>query len=264
MLRVLVTLKQSPKSNQVRMIEGMNIVERDPDEAMLTFDDCNALELVLQMKDVMGEDIHITTLSMGNSKTEEILRESLALGVDRAVLLNDEHLRGSDTPATARALAAAVRKVGEFDVILTGHASMDGRTGHVGAMVAEYLGMPYLTNVSSFSKTDDGKILADKDLGQIIQTVEMKAPAVLSNLKHKYSLRVMSIAGIRAAMKMEIEKITLDDLDIEESAVGLDSSKVKISEIKPSQKTRLQIQMFFDKYEDGDFNAILNEIKRIN
>ena len=97
MLKVIVTLKQAPRSNQVKMMEGTNIVIRDPDEAMLTFDDCNALELALQMKDKMSDDIHITTLSMGNDKTEEILRESLALGVDRAVLLNDERVRGSDT-----------------------------------------------------------------------------------------------------------------------------------------------------------------------
>lgn len=263
MLKVIVTLKQSPRSNQVQMAEGTNIVIRDPDEAMLTFDDCNALELALQMKDVMGDDIHITTFSMGNDKTEEILRESLALGVDRAVLMNDERVRGADTAATAYTLAAAIRSLGDFDVVLTGHASMDGRTGHVGAMLAEYLGLPYLSNVASFSKSEDGMLTVNKDLGQVIQTVEMKAPAVLSNLKHKYSLRVMSIAGIRAAMKMNIERIDLDDIDIDKSRTGLGAAKVKVADIQPSKKTRLQIQMFFDQYKDGDFDQILNEIQKI-
>ncbi|MGN1350274.1 MAG: electron transfer flavoprotein subunit beta/FixA family protein [Anaerovoracaceae bacterium] len=263
MLKVIVTLKQAPRSNQVQMTPDTKIVVRDPDEAMLTFDDCNALELALQMKDVMGDGIHITTLSMGNDKTEEILRESLALGVDRAVLFNDEDVRGSDTPATAYTLAAAIRSLGDFDVVLTGHASMDGRTGHVGAMLAEYLGLPYLTNVCEFSKDENGILSVKKDLGQVIQTVEMKAPAVLSNLKHKYSLRVMSIAGIRAAMKMNIERITLDDLTLDRSRTGLDAAKVKVAQIQPSRKKRLQIQMFFDQYQQGDFDQILNEIQKI-
>lgn len=263
MLKVIVTLKQSPKSNQVKMMSESNIVIRDPDEAMLTFDDCNALELALRMKDKLGDDIHITALSMGNDKTEEILREALALGVDRAVLLNDERVRGSDTPATAYTLAAAVKSLGAFDVVLTGHASMDGRTGHVGAMLAEYLGLPYLTNVSWFEKNGDEMLTATKDLGQMIQTVEMKAPAVLSNLKHKYSLRVMSIAGIRAAMKMNIERLTLDDLDIDISKTGLAAAKVAVADIRPSKKKRLQIQMFYDQYKEGDFDPILNEIQKI-
>ena len=263
MLKVIVTLKQAPRSNQVKMMEGTNIVIRDPDEAMLTFDDCNALELALQMKDKMSDDIHITTLSMGNDKTEEILRESLALGVDRAVLLNDERVRGSDTTATAYTLAAVIKSLGDFDVVLTGHASMDGRTGHVGPMLAEYLELPYLTNVSWFEKDDSGRLSVTKDLGQVLQTVEMKAPAVLSNLKHKYSLRVMSIAGIRAAMKMNIDRLTLDDLNMDMSRTGLDAAKVRVAEIMPSKKTRLQIQMFFDQYKDGDFDPILNEIQKI-
>ena len=76
MLKLIVTLKQAPKSNMVSMQEGTNIVVRNPEDAMLTFDDCNALELAMTLKDAMGDDVHITTLSFGNDKTEEILRES--------------------------------------------------------------------------------------------------------------------------------------------------------------------------------------------
>ena len=262
MLKLIVTLKQAPRSNMVSMQEGTNIVIREPEEAMLTFDDCNALELALSMKDEMKENIHITTLSFGNEKTEEILRESLALGVDRAILVNDERMRGSDTLSTAYALAAAVRKIGTFDIVLTGHASMDGRTGFVGPMLAEQLGLPYLTNVCAFRKTAEG-LTVWRDLGQVMETVASQAPAVLSNLKKKYGLRVMSIAGIRKAMNMEIERWNLDDLDADLSRVGLDASGVCVDEIRPSKKKRLQIQMFFDQYQEGDFDDILREIQRI-
>lgn len=263
MLKVIVTLKQAPKSNQVQMSEDTNIVVRDPEEAMLTFDDCNALELALSMKDILGDDIHITTVSMGNEATEEILRESYALGVDRAVLLCDERVRGSDTVGTAKLLAAAVKKIGDFDVILTGHASMDGRTGHVGAMLAECLGLPYLTNVSDFKKEENGTLTVTKDLGTVMEIIESPSPAVLSNLKHKYSLRVMSIEGIRMAMKKNIEKWTLDDIGVSAEETGLSTAKVKIADISPSKKTRLNIQMFFNEYKDGDFDQILNEVQRI-
>lgn len=262
MLKLIVTLKQAPKSNMVSMQEGSNIVIRDPDEAMLTFDDCNALELAMTMKDAMGDDIHITTLSFGNDKTEEILRESLALGVDRAILVNDEQMRGSDTLSTARAIAAAVRKIGDFDAVLTGHASMDGRTGFVGPMLAEELHLPYLTNVCEFQKNGD-RLTVKRDLGPVIETVDSCCPAILSNLKKKYSLRVMSIAGIRAAMKMEIERWDLKDIGLDPVKVGLSSAGVVIDEIRPSKKERLQIQMFFDQYKDGDFDGILREIQRI-
>ena len=73
----------------------------------------------------------------------------------------------------------------------------------------------------------------------------------------------MSIAGIRAAMKMNIDRLTLDDLDMDMSRTGLDAAKVRVAEIMPSKKTRLQIQMFFDQYKDGDFDPILNEIQKI-
>ena len=262
MLKLIVTLKQAPRSNMVSMQEGSNIVIREPEEAMLTFDDCNALELALSMKDEMGDDIHITTLSFGNDKTEEILRESLGLGVDRAVLVNDERMRGSDTLATSYALAAAVRKIGDFDAVLTGHASMDGRTGFVGPMLAEQLGTAYLTNVCAFEKRD-GKLTVKRDLGQVMETVDCPVPAVLSNLKKKYSLRVMSIAGIRKAMHMKIDRWNLDDLDADCSRIGLQACGVRVGRIRPSKKKRLQIQMFFDQYQDGDFDDILREIQRI-
>ena len=262
MLKLIVTLKQAPRSNMVSMQENTNIVIRDPDEAMLTFDDCNALELAMSMKDAMGDNIHITTLSLGNDKTEEILRESLALGVDRAILVNDERMRGSDTLGTSRALAAAIRKIGDYDAVLTGHASMDGRSGFVGPMLAEQLGVPYLTNVCRFQK-DGARLSVQRDLGQTLETVSAQCPAVLSNLKRKYSLRVMSIAGIRAAMKMKIERWNLDDLDIDLNQVGLESANVCVDRIQPSKKERLQIQMFFDQYKDGDFNDIMREIQRI-
>lgn len=262
MLKLIVTLKQAPRSNMVQMEEGTNLLIRDPDEAMLTFDDCNALELALSMKDLMGEDLHITTLSFGNDKTEEILRESLALGVNRAILVNDERMRGSDTLGTSRALAAAVRKIGSFDAVLTGHASMDGRTGFVGPMLAEQLGLPYLTNVCGFEKQAD-RLTVKRDLGQVMETVDSPCPAVLSNLKKKYGLRVMSIAGIRKAMDMEIERWNLGDLDLDPGEVGLRAAGVYAAELQPSKKTRLQIQMFFDQYKEGDFDDILREIQRI-
>ena len=262
MLKLIVTLKQAPKSNMVSMQEGTNIVVRNPEDAMLTFDDCNALELAMTLKDAMGDDVHITTLSFGNDKTEEILRESLALGVDRAILVNDGQMRGSDTLATARALAAAGRKIGDFVAVLTGHASMDGRTGFVGPMLAEELHLPYLTNVCEFEK-HGRRLTVKRDLGSVIETVDSGCPAVLSNLKKKYSLRVMSIAGIRAAMKMEIERWDLEDIGFDPAKVGLSAAGVVIDKIRPSKKERLQIQMFFDQYKDGDFDDILREIQRI-
>ena len=134
-------------------------------------------------------------------------------------------MRGSDTLATSRALAAAIRRIGDFDAVLTGHASMDGRTGFVGPMLAEALHLPYLTNVCEFSKTGD-RLTVKRDLGSVIEIAECSCPAVLSNLKKKYSLRVMSIAGIRAAMKRRIERWNLDDIGISPEEVGLSAAEV--------------------------------------
>jgi hypothetical protein len=64
-------------------------------------------------------------------------------------------------------------------------------------------------------------------------------------------------------MKMNIERITLDDTDIVPEMTGLDAAKVRVADIQPSKKTRMQLQMFFDQYKDGDFDAILNEIQKI-
>ena len=137
------------------------------------------------------------------------------------------------------------------------------RTGFVGPMLAEQLGLPYLTNVCAFRKTAEG-LTVWRDLGQVMETVASQAPAVLSNLKKKYGLRVMSIAGIRKAMNMEIERCESGrpGCGFVQSR-GLDASGVCVDEIRPSKKKRLQIQMFFDQYQEGDFDDILREIQRI-
>jgi len=261
-MRIIATLKQVPKNTRIEMKAGEFFTPREGIETIMNFDDGNALEILLEHKDKDPEGTDITTLSVGPVSAEEILRESLALGVDRAILVSDMRMRGSDSRSTAKVLAAAITKTGEFDAIMMGCASQEGRTSHVPAMVAELLSLPLITNVSDFHKEGE-KLIVIRDMGSLLETVEAMIPCVLSNPKKRYSLRGMSIAGIRRAMSEELPVMTLEDIGADPEQVGYNAAKTNVVSIESVVKERKRNLMYFKDYKDGDFGEIKREVQKI-
>ena len=134
-------------------------------------------------KDAM-KDAHpgstVTMLTMGPGRAAEIIREGLYRGADNGYLLTDRAFAGADTLATSYALATAIRKIGEYDIIVGGRQAIDGDTAQVGPQVAEKLGLPQITYVEEIQEVKDGRIRVKRHIDGGVETVEGPLPIVLT------------------------------------------------------------------------------------
>ena len=180
------------------------------------------METALRLKG----DGSVTVLTMGPSKLAEEMMPLMARGADRAVLVTDPKMAGADTVATARALAAAVGKLGEFDLILCGRRAMDGETGQVPGMLAAALGIPCVTNAESLELGENFTL--GRRLERGTQKLEVALPAVVSVCEYAYPLRLAGIMGMRRAKEKQVEILTAEDLGLTEDVCGLKGSKTKV------------------------------------
>jgi electron transfer flavoprotein beta subunit len=231
-VRIVACIKQVPDTEaEVKWdIPGGTLKREGMDSITNPFDEF-ALEEALLTRE--NYDAEITVLSMGPDKATDVLRNALALGVNEVYHLTDPAFAGSDTFATASVLAAAIKKVGDADVIFCGKQSTDGNTGVVGALLASILGFSQLTYVSKVRSIDAAgkKIVVERAIEGGNEVVEAKLPAVLSVMKGINEPRLPNLMGIRKAGKMEIPKWSADDLAVDKAKVGAAGSSTKVVEI---------------------------------
>ena len=178
--------------------------------------DQQALEVALGLKDKEGAKV--TVLTMGLPQATDILKEAIAMGADEGVLLSDRVLGGSDCLATSTALAAAIKHLGEFDLILCGKQAVDGDTAQVGPEIAEHLGIPQITGTLSV-KYEDGKFVAVRENESYSMTMACAAPLLITVTKSEKEPRFASIKGKMKARKAVIPTLTAE-------AIGLDAAVV--------------------------------------
>ena len=145
-MRIVVPIKQVPDMTEVKFDVEKGRVDRSSAGAEINPFDMNALETAVQVKEKLGGTI--SAVSMGPPQAEAALRDALSRGVDEAVLLVDKAFAGADTLATSYTLAVAIKKMGEFDLIVCGEKTVDGDTGQVGPEIAEHLDIPHVAYVS--------------------------------------------------------------------------------------------------------------------
>lgn len=214
-MRIIVLLKQPLKEENYlerSALPGRNAGE----DAHIGYDDGNALEVALRLKEKAEQGmVEIIALAAGISDEEAVLREALALGADQAVLVSDAGLATADSMTTARYLAAAIRQIGAYDLILAGYKSQDKKEGHVGSMVAEFLGLPQITHVNEFKVTEGSvEAIADQDDGFGLK-LRSQLPCCLSMNKMKHSLRIMTLHGVRQSLKKDLLQWTFQDFNLE-------------------------------------------------
>ena len=222
MPNILVCVKAVPGTSQVQ-VDGQYRLQRDGIKLQWNVADEAALEAALQLKD--GGTV--TLLTMGPKKLDEPLRELLARGADRAVLITDPAMAGADTHATARALAAAIRQLGQFDLILCGRRAVDGETGQVPSQLAAALDMPCVTNVQTLTASPT-EICVDRRLEDGIQKLHCRMPMVVSICEYAYKLRLPGILSMRKAKTKQIESVSADDLGLDRQQCGLHGSLTKV------------------------------------
>lgn len=221
-MNILVCAKAVPVTNEVQT-DGQLCLRRDGAKLQWNIADESALEAALQCKGT-GK---VTVLTMGPGKLTEPLRELLARGADEAVLLTDPALAGSDTYATGKTLAAAVAKLGSFDLILCGAQAIDGETGQVPGMLAGALGLPCVTGAEALRQEGE-ELLLERRLEQGSATLAVKLPAVVSLRTYSYPLRLPGIMGMRRARQKEITVWTAEDLMLDRTQCGLEGSLTKV------------------------------------
>ena len=225
-MKIIVCVKQVPDTTEITINPETGTLIRDGVPSILNPDDANALEQALQIKDSQpGTEVVVVT--MGPPQAKEMLQECIAMGADDAVLLSDRALGGSDTWATSNAVAAGIRKVGDFDLIFAGRQAIDGDTAQVGPQIAEKLGIPQVTYVKNF-KLEDGYAIVDRALEDGYETLKVKLPCVLTAIKELNEPRYMSVPGILKAAKHDIKVWNAADIGVDLTTVGLKASPTNV------------------------------------
>ena len=228
-LRIIVCAKQVPNTNVIKIDPVKGTLKREGVPSILNHDDSNALEEALKIKD-KHPDTHITVITMGPQQAKDMLIECLAMGADEAVLACDRALAGSDTWATSNALAAAINKLGGYDIIFAGRQAIDGDTAQVGPQIAEKLGIPQVTYVKEFELAGDMKsITVKRALEDGYEIIKLKTPCVLTTIKELNKPRYMTISGIFDSCKKDIPVWGAAELGVDANKeVGLDASPTNV------------------------------------
>lgn len=225
-MKIIVCAKQVPDTTEVKIDKTTNTLIREGVPSILNPDDANALEQALALKDTMS-DVTVTVLSMGPPQADVMLRECLAMGADEAILLSDRAFGGSDTWATSNALAAAIRKIGDYDIVFAGRQAIDGDTAQVGPQISEKLNIPQITYVEAMELVGD-KVRVQRQLEDGYEIIEAKMPILLTAVKELNEPRHMYIDKIFDAYQKEIPILTINDVDIETTEVGLKASPTRV------------------------------------
>ena len=234
MLNILVCVKQVPDVNLVKIDPVTGSLIRKGVPAILNPHDENALEAAVQLKERYGGTV--TCITMGPDQAEEALRECLAAGADRAVLLSDRAFANADTLATSYVIATAAMPLGHFDLIFCGKESLDGATGQMASQLAERFDCSQLSCVEEILSLDEGAgtILARRALEKGTETAEARFPCLMTVEKTRYRARIPNLKSWKASRKAEILRFhsrTVPGLD--PAQIGDPGSPTKVPRTYP-------------------------------
>ena len=230
MLKILVCVKQVPDVNLVKIDPVTGSLIRAGVPAILNPLDANALEAGVRMKELCGGTV--TVITMGPDQAAEALRECLAAGADRAVLLSDRAFANADTLATSYVIVTAAKLLGEFDLIFCGKESMDGATGQMASQLAERFNASQISCCSKIEEISDGKIRALRTLEKGTELVEADLPCLLTVEKDNFFGRLPNLEAYLASKKAEIRVLTENTIDgLEMEKIGVPGSGTIVPEI---------------------------------
>lgn len=254
--KIVLLAKQVPDTRNVGKdaMKEDGTVNRAALPAIFNPEDLHALELALRIKDE-NPGTEITLLTMGPVRASEVLREGLYRGADDGILLTDRAFAGADTLATSYALACAIKKIKDYDLIISGRQAIDGDTAQVGPQVAEKLGLPQITyaeEVISISKSkikikrrlDNGTEIIEGPMPMLV-TVNSSAPAcrprnVKALLKYKRAATMSErqdadeayVSYYNERPYLNIKEWSVNDIDTDSEQLGLKGSPTKVKKIE--------------------------------
>ncbi len=239
-MNIIVCIKQVPDVTEVKWDPETGSLIRKGIPSIINPNDKNAIEAALQLREMHGGEVIV--LSMGPSQVEEALREALGMGVDKAIQLTDKGFAGSDTWATAYTLGLAVKKIGQYDLIICGKEAIDGMTAQVGPQLSEYLDIPQLTYATHIEIADT-KVRVKQKLGGFKRLLEAPMPALITIEREAFQPRVAPMDTILEAYGKEIPVWRPEDLNGEEENFGLKGSPTKLRKVYTPKLLKGKVEM---------------------
>ena len=230
-MKAIVCVKQVPDTQGKVAVKPDGTMDRSKMATITNPDDLNALEAALKLKDETGCEVVVVT--MGPPPAEGMLRELMARGADRGVLVSGREFGGSDTFATSQILAAAVNTigVGPEDVVFCGRQAIDGDTAQVGPQIAEKLHLPQVTYAANIKK-EGNTLTVKRMLEDGYMTLKVNTPCLITCIKELNEPRYMSIPGIYSCYAKPLEvydyEALKDDPLIETDTIGLKGSPTNV------------------------------------
>lgn len=254
-MKIVVCVKQVPATDSriKPAADGQSIDAAGVEYVVNPYDEF-ALEEALRLKEKQGGEV--IALGIGVGKAEEGLRTCLALGCDRALILKDEAYAGADALATARALAAIIKREAP-DLVLLGKQAVDDDQMAVPGMLAELLDWPQVTVVVKLELQADNTLRAEREIEGAVEVVTLPLPAVVSAQKGLNEPRYASLKGIMAAKKKSIDPVDPAALGLTPESAGRAAARARLERLTPPPERAAGRQI------SGDADTQIRELVRI-
>ncbi|MBR5092876.1 MAG: electron transfer flavoprotein subunit beta/FixA family protein [Bacteroidales bacterium] len=280
-LKIVVLAKQVPDTRNVGKdaMTAEGTVNRAALPAIFNPEDLNALEQALRIKE-QNPGTTVGLLTMGPPRAGEIIREGLYRGADTGWLLTDRLFAGADTLATSYALATAIKKIGNVDLVIGGRQAIDGDTAQVGPQVAQKLGLNQVTYAEEILKIENGKATIRRMIDGGVEVVEAPLPLVVTVngsaaecrpqnaklvMKYKYAACPLEVAeddprkGLRAERPyLNLTQWSVSDVDGDPQQCGMSGSPTKVKEVQSIAFQAKESKTLTAK--DEDINALIQEL----
>ncbi len=230
-MKIIVCVKQVPDTTGNVAVKADGTMDRASMDTITNPDDLAAVEAALVLKDLCG--CPVSVISMGPAPARTMLRETLAMGCDRAILISAREFGGSDTFATSQILAAAIDKIGidEETIVLCGRQAIDGDTAQVGPQIAEKLHLPQVTYAADIT-LEDGSLVIKRLLEDGYSMLEVPMPCLITCVRELNTPRFPTIEGILDSFEREIEVFDYEALKdsplIQPDVIGLKGSPTNV------------------------------------
>lgn len=234
-MNILVCIKQVPGSTQVEVDPVTGVLRRDGVASKMNPYDLYGIEVALSLVETYGGEVQ--TITMGPPQAKSVIVESICMGAKCGTVLSDRKFAGADVLATAYTLSQGIRRAGEFDLIVCGKQTTDGDTAQVGAEVAEYLGIPNVSNVLSVDAIEDGHALLTVALDDKLVKERIALPCLISVDGDINSPRLPSYKVKQTVTDDMVKFLSFADFDDQNEAhYGLRGSATQVERIFPPEK----------------------------
>jgi len=230
-MKIIVCIKQVPDAKDVRLDPETNTLAREGVQSIMNPYDQHALEAAVTLKEQHGGEVIAVT--MGPPQAEEMLRLAISCGADKAILVSDRAFAGADTWATSYTLENALKKIGDYDLILCGKQAIDGDTAQVGPGLATRLGIPFVTCVQKVREASEKGLVMERMMDDGYDVVAVDYPVLVTVVKDINEPRVPSLKGKMKAKKAEIITFSAADIGADAACIGLPGSPTKVVDVFP-------------------------------